>query len=276
MNGFGALSVKAGPLDETVIQPIENSSTPEVQKQASTSAAGTPADTDFETTLNAASSAPAKHAASKPESTSPARERVAVPDGETWAATRPGAHYARIITGPRAGQYINLTYGERRGETFSIEHRGGKKLHVYKESGTEVTIKPSVDASDVTDAAKRAKHPPADRPHKGERWAPVEGHNNYADILGGSRNGLYVNISGGIRDGMAFQIVKKGDKVFHVYGTGKDKQMIEVSSRSHDDKKTERNPAASGTGGTGATRGTSAADDSADAVASGTGGTAAP
>ena len=164
------------------------------------------------------------------------RERVAVPEGETWASTKPGAHYARIITGPRTGQYINLTHGERRGETFTIENRDGKKLHVYGESGTEVTIKPSVDAAATTEAAKHAKHPPSDRPAKGERWAPVEGHNNYADILEGPRNGLYVNISGGVRDGMAFQIVKKGEKVFHVYGTGKDQQMIQVAPKD-DDKK---------------------------------------
>jgi hypothetical protein len=255
-----------------VIQPLENSSTPEVQKQATGAPAGQPSDTNFVATLHAAASARAKPAASKPDSTNPVRERVDVPDGETWASTKAGAHYARIITGPRAGQYINLTHGERRGETFAIEQRDGKTLHVYKESGTEVTIKPSVDAAATTDAAKHAKHPPSDRPAKGERWAPVEGHNNYADILEGPRNGLYVNISGGIRDGMAFQIVKKGDKVFHVYGTGKEKQTIQVAPKAHD-KKPEPTTAASGTGGTTAT---TASDDTADAVASGTGGTAAP
>jgi hypothetical protein len=268
-----------------VIQPVENSTTPEVQKQATGGTAPPPSGTSFVSSLSAA----AKPTASKPDTTSPARERVAVPEGETWASTKPGAHYARIITGPRTGQYINLTHGERRGETFSIEHRDGKKLHVYKESGTEVTIKPSVDASATTEAAKHVKHPSSDRPPSGERWAPVEGHNNYADILEGPRNGLYVNISGGIRDGMAFQIVKKGDKVFHVYGTGKDKQMIQVAPKDKDDsgKKASGTAAAGGTGGSAAADGTgsatggtaagsTASDDTADAVASGTGGTAAP
>jgi hypothetical protein len=281
------LSSSPGSIDEHVIQPLENSPAPEAQQQATTATAAKPADTDFVAKLHAAA-ARAKPAADKPESTNPTRERVAVPEGETWASTKPGAHYARIITGPRTGQYINLTHGERRGETFTIENRDGKKLHVYGESGTEVTIKPSVDASATTEAAKRVKHPPSDRPAKGERWAPVEGHNNYADILEGPRNGLYVNISGGVRDGMAFQIVKKGEKVFHVYGTGKDKQMIQVEpkdkDKKDDDKKADRTPAASGTGGTGAvTGGSTASGDSADApdpatdvAANGTGGTAAP
>ena len=194
--------------------------------------------------------------------------RIDVPEGETWAATKAGAHYARIISGPRAGQYINLTHGERRGQTFTIENRDGKDVHVYSATGTEVVIKPSADARDVSDAAKNAR-PGRDQPPKGEQWAPVEGHSNYADILGGKRNGLYVNISGGIRDGMAFQIVKKGDKVFHVYGTGKDRQTIQVEPKDKPDKKASSSeaPAASGSTAAGEAEGTPAA--------SGTGGTSA-
>jgi hypothetical protein len=250
-----------------VIQSIDTSTSPEAQSQTGPDSAGKVADSKFVATLAAA--------AKKPETTNAARERVPVPEGETWSSTKVGAHYARIITGPRTGQYINLTHGDRRGQTFTIEHRGGSTVHVYKESGKEVTIKPSVDAAATTEAAKHAKHPPSDRPARGERWAPVAGHNNYADILEGPRNGLFVNISGGVRDGMAFQIVKKGDKVFHVYGTGKDKQVIEVSSH----KKAHGTAAAGGTAASGATPasgGTTASDDTADAVAPGTGGTAAP
>jgi hypothetical protein len=252
-----------------LIQTVDTSSLAEATQQAQPAPAEQPTGKDF-AALHAAAVARDKQAT--PDATAtPASERVEAPEGETWANTKPGAHYARIVTGPRTGQYINLTHGERRGETFTIEHRDGKKLHVYAESGTEVTIKPAADANDITDAAKRLKHPPADRPGRGERWAPVEGHNNYADILEGPRNGLYVNISGGIRDGMAFQIVKKGEKVFHVYGTGKDKQMIQVAPKDDDDKKTGRATAVTG----GATASDDGAD-TADAVSSGTGGTAAP
>lgn len=250
-----------------VIQPTEISSSPDVAQQASSAPAEKATAGKPFAALHAAAVA---HDKTDAATTSPTRERVAVPEGETWASTKPGAHYARIITGPRTGQYINLTHGERRGETFTIEHRDGKKLHVYKESGTEVTIKPSVDASATTDAAKRAKHPPNDRPAKGERWAPVEGHNNYADILEGPRNGLFVNISGGVRDGMAFQIVNKGHKVFHVYGTGKDRQTIQVAPRDTKADNSTKTSDATATGGT------TASDGSADAAASGTGGTAAP
>jgi hypothetical protein len=193
-------------------------------------------------------------AVAKDQTTSPRRERMTVPDGETWQATKPGAHYAQITSGPRKGQYINLTHGERRGETFTIEQRDGKTLHVYTKSGKEVVVRPSVDASDVTNAAKHAKHP-HDQPPKGEKWQLVAGA-NYADILGGARNGLYVNISGGVRDGMAFQIVKKGGKWFHVYGTGKDRQWIPSDGPKHKTSTGASAPsstAAASTSGTGAT-----------------------
>jgi hypothetical protein len=183
--------------------------------------------------------------------TSPRRERMIVPNGETWEATKPGSHYAQIISGPRKGLYINLTHGERRGQTFTIEQRDGKTLHVYTKSGKEVVVRPAVDASDVTKAAKHAK-PPHDRPPKGERWEHVAGA-NYADILGGARNGLYVNISGGVRDGMAFQIVKKGGKWFHVYGTGKDRQWIPSDGPK---KTTTSTPSSTSSGATAASTAT--------------------
>lgn len=227
--------------------------------------AAAPPARDFRT-LHAAAVARSKDASD--DGAGAAAARIDVPEGETWAATKAGAHYARIISGPRAGQYINLTHGDRRGQTFTIENRDGKDVHVYAGSGTEVVVKPSVDASDVSEAAKHVR-PGKDQPPKGEQWAPVEGHSNYADILGGKRNGLYVNISGGIRDGMAFQIVKKGDKVFHVYGTGKDKQMIQVEPKESTKKASSSEaPAASGSTAAGEAEGTPAA--------SGTGGTSAP
>jgi hypothetical protein len=247
-----------------VIQPVETPSSPEIKKQASSTSADRITGKDF-AALHAAAVARDKKASST--DVTPASARIEVPEGETWKATKPGSHYALITGGPREGQYINLTHGERRGQTFTVEHRDGKKLHVYGTGGAEVEIKPSVDAHDVSDAAKRAHHRPADQPRAGENWTPVEGHSNYADIVGGSRNGLFVNISGGIRDGMAFQIVKKGDKTFHVYGTGKQRQEILVSTKKESSTVGDSTKASD----------TSAdASDATEVTASGTGGTSAP
>jgi hypothetical protein len=65
------------------------------------------------------------------------------------------------------------------------------------------------------------------KPPKGETWGPVDGHPDYADILGGPRNGFFVSLTGP-RKGEAFVITHKDGKTFHVYGTGKTKQTVAV------------------------------------------------
>ncbi len=60
-----------------------------------------------------------------------------------------------------------------------------------------------------------------------ETTKPVEGE-NYAEILTGSRAGMYVNTSGNARDGEAFILVKgeSGKPDQHIYGTGKDRKVV--------------------------------------------------
>jgi hypothetical protein len=253
----------------TLIRPVDIPSSPEVAKQASPAPADQASGQDFasvhaaavarETTAAAPVTAPEKTAAAP---TTPAAERIDAPEGETWAATKAGAHYAKIVDGPRKGEYINLSHGARRGQTFTIEQRNGKTVHVYGSGSSEVVVQGSVDSAQVSRAARRAGAP-KDQPRAGERWEPVAGHSNYADILGGARNGLFVNISGGVRDGMAFQIVHKGGKVFHVYGTGKHQQSIEVAA-AH--KKATHSSSST-------TTGSSSSSSTGSSAASGTGGT---
>ena len=66
------------------------------------------------------------------------------------------------------------------------------------------------------------------KPPKGETWGPVPGHKDYADILSGPRNGYYVDLAPGPRQGKAFLIERKGGKTYHVYGAGKNKHWIPV------------------------------------------------
>src|SRR4051812_34518156 len=42
-----------------------------------------------------------------------------------------GHPYAEILTGPRAGMYLNTSHNKRAGETFVMVHRNGVELHVY-------------------------------------------------------------------------------------------------------------------------------------------------
>ena len=182
-------------------------------------------------------------AKTSPEKTEDARtrtmNRMKPPDGEQWRPVKGHDEYAEIISGPRKGQFVNLTRGDRRGEAFTIEEREGKKVHVYKKEGKDVVV----PLEEELKAAKNRGHRP--KPPKGETWAPVEGRPNYADILTGKRNGYYVNlVQGSVREGDIFHIVKRGKREFHVYGEGKDKVWVEVGPNK---KKSE---AAGGTNST--------------------------
>jgi hypothetical protein len=67
------------------------------------------------------------------------------------------------------------------------------------------------------------------KPPKGETWGPVAGHSDYADILSGPRNGYYVSLAPGKRQGKAFLIQHKDGKTYHVYGTGSKKEWVRVA-----------------------------------------------
>jgi hypothetical protein len=177
-------------------------------------------------------------------------QKLDAPEGETWVPVAGSDNSAKITSGPRAGQYINLSHGDRRGQTFKVDTRDGKQVHVYGSGSSEVVVGAQQDQAAGVRKIHGKRYDNGVHVPKGEQWAPVDGHDSYADILNGKRNGYFVNISGGVRDGMAFQIVHKGDKTFHVYGTGKDRQMIEVSGEKKAAAPTKTtDAAAAGTGG---------------------------
>lgn len=207
----------------------------------------------------AQTSSPAANA--KPQdATATVLNRAVAPEGEKWKPVKGHDDYAEIVEGDRKGQYVNLNRGARRGEAFTIEERDGKTVHVYKkDDGTELAIPIENDKN-----ARAAGSRSSDRePPKGETWGPVKGHQSYADILSGPRNGYFVNLQqGSSREGDVFHIVKRDGKEFHVYGKGEDKVWVEVGRK----KPAAATPA-------------SGAPDSRDASqtnSGGTGGTTAP
>ena len=77
-----------------------------------------------------------------------------------------------------------------------------------------------------------------------EHTTKVAGH-PYARIENGHDKGLYLNqLAGNPREGAVFRLVKRDDRVFHVYGTGKDLLIVEVKAKAKAD------PAAPSTGTT--------------------------
>src|SRR4051794_18047128 len=128
-----------------------------------------------------------------------------------------GADYAEILTGPRAGMYVNTGGGPRDGQAFVLVKHDGREDHIYGTGDDRKVITASTDSS-----AKTGDKAPAN-----EQTKPVEGR-PYADITSGPRKDLYLNTSGNARDGKTFVLVKKDDREYHIYGTGKNREVFMV------------------------------------------------
>lgn len=64
----------------------------------------------------------------------------------------------------------------------------------------------------------------------GEQTRKVSGH-HYAKIMNGDDKGLYLNqLDDSPREGQAFKKVARDDRVFHVYGEGKSRVVVEVKT----------------------------------------------
>ena len=64
-----------------------------------------------------------------------------------------------------------------------------------------------------------------------EHTTRVSGH-PYSRILNGVDKGMYLNqLAGNPREGAVFKLVERDDRVFHVYGSGKDKLVVEIKAK---------------------------------------------
>jgi hypothetical protein len=88
----------------------------------------------------------------------------------------------------------------------------------------------STSTSDSANASTKAP--------KSEKTEDVKGH-SYSEVIAGPRNGMFVNHSGNARDGQAFARVRRDGREFHIYGTGKNRVIVEVK---HKDKTPEPTP----------------------------------
>jgi hypothetical protein len=136
-----------------------------------------------------------------------------------------GQPYAEILTGPRAGMYLNTGGGSRDGQAFILVKHDGREDHIYgtgkDRKVVSVVTDPTADKTSSPSSSSAPKAP------AGETTKHVHGH-RYADIITGPRKGLYLNTSGNSRDGRAFTLVRASDREFHIYGTGEDRLVITV------------------------------------------------
>jgi hypothetical protein len=109
---------------------------------------------------------------------------------------------------------------------------------------------------------------------KGEKTEAVKGH-SYSEVIAGPRNGMFINNSGNARDGQAFARVRRDGREFHIYGSGKNRVIVEVKHKDKtqapaDNTQTQTptdNSTSGSTGSSGTSGSTSPATDSTGAPA---------
>jgi hypothetical protein len=156
----------------------------------------------------------------------------AATEKETTKAV-PGTNYAEILTGPRAGLYLNASGGARDGEAFVLVKHDGREDHIYGTGDDRKVISVSSDQPDdsgtpdtSTDTSSTTGSTSEKTPSS-EKTKQVPGR-AYADITAGPRKDLYLNTSGNARDGKTFVLVKKEDREYHIYGTGSKREVFGV------------------------------------------------
>lgn len=149
--------------------------------------------------------------------------------GETFKAVE-GRAYVDIVGGKRSGMYVNTSGNERHGQAFVLVHKQGREYHVYG-SGKDrlvVSVKPPVERKPEAAGDDDLKL------RTGEKIEPVDGR-PYAEITSGARSGMFINTGGNDRHGEAFVLVNRGGVEYHIYGSGKDREVIRVGRRDDDD-----------------------------------------
>jgi hypothetical protein len=63
-------------------------------------------------------------------------------------------------------------------------------------------------------------------PPEDEKWRPVKGRDDYAEIIAGDRKGQYVNLNRGARRGEAFTIEEREGKTVHVYKKADGSELV--------------------------------------------------
>jgi hypothetical protein len=142
-----------------------------------------------------------------------------------------GQPYAEITSGPRAGMYLNTSGNAHDGEAFVLVKHDGREDHIYGTGKDRKVVGVSTGASGTESAKSTDTKTASSTPAAGETSKPVAGH-AYADILTGKRDGMFINTSGNVRDGDAFVLVKRNSREFHIYGTGKDRQVIGLKPKT--------------------------------------------
>jgi len=121
-------------------------------------------------------------------------------------------------------------------------------------SVSATTSSPATSPTDVAVAATQGTGSAGQSPSftddlaaAAEKLQPVKGH-AWSKVVAGTREGQYLNRSHNDRHGEAFTVVRRAGRVFHVYGSGEDRKVVELPSAAK--AAAEATPQADTTAGT--------------------------
>jgi hypothetical protein len=143
-----------------------------------------------------------------------------------------GHAYSEITAGSRKGMYVNTSGNDRHGDAFVLARKRGVEYHIYGTGKDRlvVALKPAADDKPKAESKPKAEAETGEiKLREGERAEPVKGR-GYSEIVSGERSGMYVNTGGGKRHGEAFVLVRKDGVEYHIYGSGKDREVVAVKS----------------------------------------------
>jgi hypothetical protein len=100
-------------------------------------------------------------------------------------------------------------------QSAAAEANGKNAFASQLKRAAEKTAETPSSGAKPADAAAAALN--RTTPPEGEKWKPVKGHDDYAEIIEGDRKGQFVNLNRGARRGDAFTIDERDGKSVHVY-----------------------------------------------------------
>jgi hypothetical protein len=104
----------------------------------------------------------------------------------------------------------------------------GSTASTHKSSSGQSSFKSALKAAESTTSSSSSSSPAA---NAAETTQAVAGH-AYAEVLTGPRAGMFVNTSHNKRAGQAFVMVERNGVEYHVYGTGKNRTVVEMKRHS--------------------------------------------
>jgi hypothetical protein len=106
----------------------------------------------------------------------------------------------------------------------------GSTASTHKSSSGQSSFKSALKAAEsTTSSSSSSVSSPA--ANAAETTQAVAGH-AYAEVLTGPRAGMFVNTSHNKRAGQAFVMVERNGVEYHVYGTGKNRTVVEMKRHS--------------------------------------------